>query len=347
MSACHRAACPWRPRQSWQRAAQTGAHGGGARQLRHGARLEPENTDANFNAALTRLCLGDFVRAGNNTNTGGRKRIAQVSAARLPAADVDRRDRMCSGRPSCFCRARFGRRASVRALRAFAGGARRQSAACGAVAAQIHGILARRSAGPDRRRAGAGFRSALPAYEPAVGFWHRARDGAGEDSLSAPFQDRLESGGHGCRTTEGCGSDCAGRVQWAHERSQSLNTARAFCQASLGARPRFHQLAEGRQRRRRYDPARIRRCQLGQQFDGFLRYRRGRRHARSRHRGRYFGCASCRRDGQGCGVAGCRSRRIGAGCSIAPTVRGIRPCGCSGRRRSAIGTARLAACVRN
>ena len=61
--------------------------------------IEPENADANFNAALTRLCMGDFREAGNNTSTAGKEGFGGSAAnfrSRFGAAS-----RTCMARPCC------------------------------------------------------------------------------------------------------------------------------------------------------------------------------------------------------------------------------------------------------
>ncbi len=37
-------------------------------------KIDPDQVDANFNASLTKLCMGDFAKAGSNTSIAGRKR---------------------------------------------------------------------------------------------------------------------------------------------------------------------------------------------------------------------------------------------------------------------------------
>ena len=138
-----------------------------------------------------------------------------------------------------------------------------------------------------------------------------------------------------------------GRHQRASERPQSLDTARSLCRDAVGVRPRFRQRAKRSQRGAGGDAARAWRRSAWPRVRGFFRHRCGRRDARSHYRGRYFGCASCRRDGQGGRPARAVLAGFAGGCWIAPTAPGIRPCACSGKPRSAIGTVRSSGCAKN
>ena len=127
----------------------------------------------------------------------------------------------------------------------------------------------------------------------------------------------------------------------ASERSQSLHRDRSLCRDFVAVRISISSACKKKSAsRKRRSCASISVAELGQDFENFADTAAALRRARSAHFRRHVGRPSCRRHGQGGGAACCLCRRNGDGCSIAATVPGIRPCGCSGRPRSATGMAR-------
>ena len=112
----------------------------------------------------------------------------------------------------------------------------------------------------------------------------------------------------------------------ARQRSQPFNTARTVCKAAFRSQSRFHQRAERGQRSRCRDSARARRASARPATSPILptpprSWRCSILWSASTRPLRISPAPWARRL-----RSWCRSRRIGDGCSIAPTARGIRAC---------------------